>query len=252
MKHFLDLVLNQSYTELKSEAGQYYAGFLWWILEPIIFMFTFYLVFGIILKHGGEHYVASLLCGLTVWKWFSSSVAHGSQAITRNQYLLQMIYVKKFLFPAASLISNFFRFLIIFSLLIIFLIVYGIYPDIRWSALPLVIFIQFLFTIGCTTFAAALVPFFPDMSVLIDKLLTLLLFLSGVVFEISQLPEKIQYYFYFNPLGVIVASYKQIFLYEQWPDVKRLSIIGLISIGITIAALYILNRNDHLYPKMIV
>lgn len=251
MKHFGRLVLYKAYTELKSESGKYYAGFLWWILEPIIFMATFYAIFGVLFKRGGENFVPSLLCGLTVWKWFASSLNQGSSSITRNQSLLQVIHIKKIFFPAASIISNTIRFLIVFSLLLLFLLAYGIYPSLTWSALPLVLLSQFIFIIGSATLASSIVPFLPDINQLIDKALTLLFFLSGVFFDIGRFPPKFQAILYFNPMAVIISSYRNIFLNNQWPDWNRLLFVVLGSIVLLLLAMYILHKNEYRYPKLI-
>ncbi len=250
MKHFTRLIMFRAYSDLKSDAGRYYAGFLWWIFEPIIFMLTFYVVFGLFFKRGGENFVPSLLCGLTVWKWFAASFSQGATSILSQRQLLQVIYLKKIFFPAASLFSNLIRFLIVFLLLLIFYVCYGIYPNITWLGLPFIMLFQFLFIIGCATLASAIIPFFPDLTQLIDKALTLLLFMSGVFFDVTGLPPKIQAYLNFNPMAVIITSYRHVFLNQQWPDWPRLCVIGVISIAITMVGLFFLNKFDHLYPKL--
>jgi lipopolysaccharide transport system permease protein len=63
-RHYLDLVRYRAYVDLKSESARSYLGMLWWILDPLMYLAIYYLVFGVVLQRGGEGFVGFLLCGL--------------------------------------------------------------------------------------------------------------------------------------------------------------------------------------------
>jgi len=63
----LDLLLFRTYADLKVEVERIYFGFLWWVLESLMFMAVFYYVFGVLCGVGGVFYVVMLLVGLVVW-----------------------------------------------------------------------------------------------------------------------------------------------------------------------------------------
>ncbi|HIB76240.1 MAG TPA: ABC transporter permease, partial [Flavobacteriales bacterium] len=74
-RQLADLVLYKVRTDLRSEVSQNHLSLLWWVLEPVLYMTVFYLVFGLLLKRGGgPEYVPFLLTGLASWKWFDSAV----------------------------------------------------------------------------------------------------------------------------------------------------------------------------------
>ena len=68
----LELVWYKAYADLRAEAARAYLGVLWWVLEPLLYICVFYVVFGILLDRGGQGFVSFMLCGLVVWRWFSS------------------------------------------------------------------------------------------------------------------------------------------------------------------------------------
>jgi hypothetical protein len=80
-----------------AEVARTYAGFLWWVLDPILFMVIFYLVFCVLLERGGEHFVQFLLIGLVAWCWFHSTLTHGCNALPAGSGLIRRVYLPKVL-----------------------------------------------------------------------------------------------------------------------------------------------------------
>ena len=252
MSRYADLILYKTYADLRAEASRGYLGVLWWIIEPVLYMAVFYVIFGLLLQRGGEGFVAFLLCGLVVWKWFDSTVRHGALAIQNGVGLMRQVYVPKFMFPATVVLANTAKFLVVFLLFMAFLILYGISPSWLWLALPLVVLIQFMLVAAFASLAAAIVPFIPDFKLLIDNGLTLLFFLSGIFFDVSTLPASVQPYFYLNPMVTIIDAYRDILLAGSWPNVGALASVGFVSVIVLACAYWVMQRYDRSYPKIII
>ncbi len=251
MTQLLELILVRTLAEFKAEAGRYYASFFWWVIEPVIYMGAFYVVFGIVFQRGGNHYVPFLLTGLVVWKWFASTVLQGAGAIVMHAGLIKLIYVPKAVFPGTVILANAIRFTIVFCLLALLLMAMGLWPARSWLALPIVVGIQFLFGAGCTLVLAALVPFLPDLKLLLEKLLMLMFFLSGVFFKVSDVPPGWQPVFLSNPMAALIDSYRMILLHHQWPSWPACWRVLILSIMLVAAGQWLLRRFDRLYPKVI-
>ena len=71
---------------------------------------------------------------------------------------------------------------------------------------------------GVSLVCAALTPFFPDFQLLLSTILHLLIFLSGVFYEISKLTPRMQSIIRLNPLAVLIEQIRGILLYGQWPN----------------------------------
>ncbi len=239
-------------SELKAESARYYASFLWWLLEPMIYMGAFYMVFGIIFQRGGPDYVPFLLCGLISWKWFVSTVNNGAAAITASSGLIRQVYVKKFVFPGSVVVSNTFRFAFVFAIFIVLLLCFGNYPHPTWLALPLVLITQLFFNTAVCFFLAAVVPFVPDLRQVIEKLLLLGFFVSGIFFDINAAPDAIRPFFIFNPMAVIIRDYRIICLNHQWPFWQGMLLITIGSVFLFCIALMFLSRFDRQYAKVLV
>ncbi len=247
---YCGLIRYKAYVDLRAESERSYMGYLWWAIEPMIFMAIFYVVFGVLFNREKEDFVFFLLVGLVVWRWFQSTLMSGSNAILNGRGLMQQVYLHKAIFPTISILTNCFKFVVVFSLLLLFLWICGFGIGICYLALPLLFISQLLFLTAATYLFAGVVPFFPDIRIVLDNALRGLFFLSGLFFSIASIPEKYRFYLYLNPMATLIESYRDVLLYNQWPSWSAIvSIIAVSFVGIVLS-FYLISRYDYVYPKL--
>jgi len=251
MQHYLAIIIQKSVNDIIAESRRGYIGLLWWVVEPVLYMGVFYLLFVVGFKRGGEGAVAFLLIGLVVWKWFDSSIRLSTTCITVNYGLIQQVYIPKFIFPMIVVLTSTIKFLIIFVLLIIFLVVIGYTPTLSWLAIPVVIMVQLYLMLAFGGLLAATVPLLPDVRLIIENGLTLMFFMSGIFFDISSVSPKIQTYLNLNPMLGIIKNIRGILIDGLWPDWMLLGQITLIAILTSGLAWWILIKLDKSYAKII-
>ncbi len=248
----VDLILYKAYAELRRDVVTTYLGVLWWVLEPLMYMATFYLVFAVGIRSGGEGFVSFLLCGLASWKWFASTVSQASTSILLNGGLIQQVYIPKVALPMIPVSVNLIRFAVILGLLLIFLWVMGSGPDVYWFYLIPVIAVELMLIVGVSLLIAAIVPFAMDVRVLVDNVLMMMMFLSGIFFSIQEFPEKVQFYFYLNPMVSVVESFRAVLIHSQAPDWSRLGYVVVFSALTGLLGYGVFRRFDRYYSKLIV
>ncbi len=248
--NYRQFVIYGVYTDLRTEVAKRLLGFLWWIIEPVMYMAVFYLVFGLALRQGGPEYVPFLLSGMIAWKWFDGSVRQAGSSIGVNAGLIQQIYLPKSLLGLIQIFSNTFKFLIVLALFLVFLIVTGKHPTLSWLALPLVILVQLYLIIGLGLLLASLIPFAQDLKQVVDNLLMLLMFMSGIFFSPDQVPSGMRELFEFNPIVCVIQAYRAILLDGQWPDFSSLGYVLLFATPRRLMALLIFRRFERHYPKL--
>ena len=250
-RHYFSLIAQKSAADLISEARRGYLGILWWVIEPVIYMSVFYLIFVVVFDRAGEGRVAFLLTGLVVWKWFATSIPQCAGSISANVGLIRQVYIPKFVFPAMVVTTSSMKFLIVFVLLLVFLIVTGKSPGAAWVALPVLMGVQLLFMLAIGCVLSAIVPFVPDLKLIIDNGMLLLFFLSGVFFDISSASPEIRFYLNTNPMVGIIDSYRMVLLEGAWPDWSLLGNVFSISLIVFALGWYLLQRFDRTYVKVI-
>jgi lipopolysaccharide transport system permease protein len=248
---YLELIWYKGMADLHAEAARAYVGFIWWVLEPLLYMAAFYVAFGLGLRGGGTHTLTFLLCGLVPWKWFSSTIQSGSNSIQVNSGLIQQVYLPKYVLPWMVLVTNGMKFLVILGLLL--LLVAGLHGlALSWLALPVVVLVQLLLVAALASLAAALVPLLPDLSLVIDNGLLVLMFVSGVFNDVSKLPPTLARLLSFNPMVQVIDGYRAVLLDQTWPAWDKLSWVALFSGLLYGFAWWLLRRYDRIYPKVMV
>ena len=250
--HYLtDLVIQKARAGLRAEASRGYLGVLWWIIEPVMYMAVFYVAFVHVLNRGDDNYVIFLLTGLIIWKWFHATVSTGANSLMSIAGLMNQVYVPKIVFPLTNIAVNSFKFLIILSLLLMFLLFTPTKVNWTWTLLPILILTQLLLITASTSFLSAIMPFFPDLKVILDNVLMMLLFLSGIFYDISKMPAKVQSYLMLNPMASLIVMYRKILLQGIAPDwVQLINVLSFSSV-LMVIALWLLYRFDRIYPKII-
>ncbi len=248
---YRELVLFKTYTGLRAESSRTHLSFLWWVFDPILSMSVYYLVFGLLFKRGTEDFVAFLLVGLVVWQWFANSFKHGMNAINGNGRLMTHVDLPKEVFPTIEIAMDLVKFGVVFTLLLIFLWIYGFEIGPAYLALPMVMLVELMLLTTFTYLAAAIIPFVPDLRFLIDALLHLTFFLSGVFFSGASIPEQYQPFFYLNPMANLIDAYRDILMYGAWPDWSALFKVGLFALAGVYGAQLLIRRFDHVYPRIV-
>ncbi|MEM7018062.1 MAG: ABC transporter permease [Pseudomonadota bacterium] len=251
MKHpYLELILYKTYAELKAETRRTYLGVLWWVFEPIMYMAVFYVVFSGLMSRGGEGFVPFLLVGLVVWQWLKGCMTHGATTIMFGRALMQRVHLPKAIFPIVQIMTDTVKFFFIFALLLIFLWFSGYPPSWTYLALPLLLLVELILIGALTMTLAAIVPFMPDIRFIVDNLLLAVFFLSGIFFSADTLLEEHKALFYLNPMANLIEDYRNVLIYNTWPDWDSLGLIALLSIFGMIAAMLFINRFEYIYPKI--
>ncbi len=218
LRQCFELIEYRALAELRRGASGMYLGMFWWVLEPILYMAVFYIVFGMGLKRGNINFVFYLLCGLIPWKWLDSTVRTASGTILASVGLMRQVYFPKWLLPAYIVVANTYKFFIVLFLLIGSLIFFGIHPTESWGFLPVLVAVQFLLVLGMSLAASAVVPLIPDLRYAVQYGMTMLFFLSGVFFNISDLAEPVKSWLLWIPTVQLIEAYRNMFLHDKIPD----------------------------------
>jgi lipopolysaccharide transport system permease protein len=248
-RRIFDLILFQTYAELKAEATRTYIGLLWWIVEPMIFMMIFYFIFGVLFQRGTDNFIPFLLVGLVVWHWMQATVTQSSNSIVSNRPLIQQVVVPKPLFPTVIILANSIKFVIVAGILITFLLSYGFKPGPSWIYALLVLLVMLLMIAAASFVLAAIVPLIPDIRILIDNGFRALFFLSGIFYDISELPERPAAWLSLNPIGAVIATLRSALLDGQVTAVPLMLGISAGSVLAIAWGLYLMRRNRSNYVK---
>ncbi|MCF6250458.1 MAG: tetratricopeptide repeat protein [Methylococcaceae bacterium] len=251
ISRLLQLIWTKANFNLRSEVHRNYLSYGWWILEPLLHMVIYYVVFGMLLKRGGENYPVFLLTGLIPWMWFSKAVIGSSGSILAGQNIMLQVGVPSIFFPLVILLQTTIKQLPVFLLLIGFVWLQGYPPEIHWYGLVPIVIVQAILTIAFSCAVAAVIPFIRDLSYLVPTGLTFLMFLSGIFYDYRSIAADWQDLFLLNPFAFLLKCYREIFIEGVLPDFVTLTWWGLGSAAMCLLLMLAYQRLRYVYPRIV-
>jgi len=246
LSQYFGLMDIQARMLLKADAAKFKLGFLWWFLEPLVWVCVFYLVFDVIMDSGRRSgdFILFLATGKFAFIWFSRAVIQGSSSIIFSKGLLGKIDVPKSIFPMAAVHESLYRQSTIYLLLFAILILSGIAPTLNWLWMVPIVCTTYLLIVACALVGAALVCVLRDFQKFIPLGMTFLLFTSGIFWDPHTIgsPEKTELLFTLNPLAFLIDAHRQVLMYDTAPAAWHFAAISAASCAVIAGALWYLRR----------
>jgi lipopolysaccharide transport system permease protein len=215
--------------EMKLRYKRSTLGFAWSLLNPLAQMLVFSFIFRKVLPLNIPNYPAFLISGLLAWNWFNASLYQATDAIVGNRDLIRRPGFPTAILPVVTVTSHMVHFLLALPILAIFLAASGIYLTPAVLVLPLVIALQFIFTLSLAYLAATFHVTFRDTQYLLGIFLLLGFYLTPVFYDAGAIPQQYQAVYRINPMLDLIESYRLILLHGQLPSALSVIELGLVS-----------------------
>ncbi len=220
--------------ELKVRYKRSVLGLLWTMLNPLLLMIVYTVVFATIMRAPQRNFAIFLLSALLPWLFFSTSVLQGLASILTNQELIRKVRLPQAVFPLSVVGSNLVNFAL--SLLPLLLLMAVLRQPFTPALLfvPVGIFILAVFTSGVTLLFATFTVFFRDVRHLAEVLLQMLLYLSPVFYDLQILGDRSEWWFRafrlflrLNPLSYLVPLVRDPVFYGRLPALPVLAVASV-------------------------
>jgi ABC-type polysaccharide/polyol phosphate export permease len=217
--HYRELVRNLVIRDLKARYKNSVLGFLWSLLNPLLMMGVFTVVFKVLMPNDIPNYPLFVLLGILPWNWCTSSVMGGITSIVGNAHLIKKVAFPRELLPISVAISNMVNFLLALIPLGAVVLAFGVPLTPLLVLLPVVILLQLVFLAGLALLLSCLQVYFRDTGHIFDVLILAWFFLSPVFYRVEDLTEQWARLMYIlNPMASFISLYRLIVLYGSPPD----------------------------------
>jgi lipopolysaccharide transport system permease protein len=212
--HYKELLYFLVWRDTKVRYKQTAVGVAWVVLQPIISMLIYTVLFSIFIKvpSEGVPYPLFVFIGLVPWTFFANSVLETNNSLVRNSQLITKVYFPRIIIPLSQIIVLFID--LIFALFILgFLIVfYDI--SITWSILflPILILLTIAVALGISLLFSSLNVRYRDFQFIVPFIVQIWMFCSPVIYPFKIIPVKYQSIVALNPLVGIIEGYRAILL----------------------------------------
>ena len=219
---------------LKADAQRYFLGYLWWILEPLLWVGVFYLVFEVLLGTGRADFLVFLAVGKLTFIWFSKSVSQSANSLLAARGLIGKMDAPKWFFPLAVCHEGLYKQLAVFALLIVLLLLKGYAPSAYWLWLAPLAVTQYLLIVGCGMVAALLVCLRQDFQLLVQLGMVFLLFVSGIFWDIDSIANTAlrENLLLVNPMASMIDLYRAVLMEGSAPALGQWLLVLAESVAI--------------------
>lgn len=224
LSHFY-LVRRLSLYDMKSKNQNNYLGIVWEVLTPTISILIYWFVFGTLRQRapveiGGMEvpFFFWLVAGFIVWTFFYQASIEGSKSIYSRLKMLSKMNFPLSVIPNIPVFSKFYTHLIMLTLAFIVFQFAGYYVDIYFVQLPYFIFGTYAFILSFALITSTLSTLVRDVHLLLNSLLRMVLYLSGVLWPLSILADfpTLQVIMQLNPLVYLIEGYRAAFFGTEW------------------------------------
>jgi lipopolysaccharide transport system permease protein len=246
---FRQLVALLVVRELKVRYKRSLLGMLWTMLNPLLLMVVYTVVFTTILPAALPNFSIFLLAGLLPWLYFSTALMQGLMSVLVNQELVRKVRLPQAVFPLSVVGSNLVNFVL--SLVPLFAVMLALGQPFTPALvfLPAAALILTLFCAGVTLLFATATVFFRDVRHLTEVALQMLLYLSPVLYDLKQLGEhRIWWFSLFrlelklNPLSYLVPLVRDPVYYGRFPSLATVGIAIACAHGAFVAGFAVFTR----------
>ena len=214
---------------LRADAAMFILGYLWWILEPLLFVAIFYLVFGFILGSPRADFLTFLVVGKLPFQWFSGGVNTAASSIVGGQALIAQAHIPKSLLVLSRVQQSTYKQLAIFALMFVYVLAQGVEVTRYWWWLPIIALIQYLLIAAISIIGAVMVCWARDFTKVIQLFTIAMMFASGIFWDVRALSPDAQWWILtLNPLAFLLDAYRQVMLYGSAVDYVHLLTLGVV------------------------
>lgn len=240
-------------SDLKSEVANSHLNWLWWILDPLLFMLVYTFIGLVVFRKSEPYFPVFVFSGLTIWYFFQKNVSASVTIVRSYKSIITKIYLPKHVLIIQRMLVNLFKMFVSFGLIAIMMVIYQVPLSPHILHIIPVILVLWTVTFGFCSILMHFGVFVEDLSNIVVVLLRLTLYLSGIFYSIrNSIPEPYNMYMLkINPMAFCIDSARGALLYQTAPNYWILGIWMVIGVAMSLIGIKLIYRYENSYAKVI-
>ncbi len=185
-------------------------GVAWSIVQPLLTMVVFSVVFGRVAKmpSGGYPYPILVYCAMMPWQFFSNSFGHVANSLVGNAGLISKVYFPRLIIPVSKAMVSFVDFVISFAIYLLLMAIYHVPVTPRMLLVPFFLALAFLAAVGLGLSVAALNVRYRDFRFVVPFMMQFGLYVSPVGFSSGVVPAQWRLAYSLNPMVGVIDGFR--------------------------------------------
>jgi lipopolysaccharide transport system permease protein len=249
---YRDLFRFLVWRDIKVLYAQTILGFLWAILQPLVQIIIFTIIFGKIAKIStdGIPYFLFVTAAIIPWTYISQSMTISSNSLVAGQVMLGKVYFPRLVFPLTPILAKLVDFGISMLIILSIAVYYNVLPTWNLFLLPLFVLNMMSISAGVGFWLSAMAIRFRDWRLAMPFIIRMLMYTAPIVYSASSIPDNYRFVYSLNPIVGIIEGFRACFLGIpfQWPFIWPGVIANLI---LLISGLMYFKRMERVFVDVI-
>jgi len=251
------LIWNFIKRDLSSKYVGSLLGLYWSILNPIITLVVYIMVFGVFLqvRLPGEtsiwDFTLYFAAGFLPWQAFQESVTRASRSIIDNKNYIKKVPFPSEIFPIYTILSEFVNLFIGLGIFFILLLILKGLPTVYILLLPLAILLQMVFTLSLAFFLSSGAVYFRDIPQILGALFMIWFWATPIAYTVNLIPEGLQWIVTLNPAYYMLEIYRDAVFYGKIPEMEILAPFLFFSIVIFVLSVLFFQKTKRGFGELL-
>jgi len=239
--------------DIKVRYKQTVIGIGWAILQPLMTMVIFTMIFGNFaqIPSDGVPYPIFSFTALLPWNLFSGALNRCTLSLVGSANLITKVYFPRLIVPASAIISGIIDFAIAFVFLLGLMLWFHIVLTWGAIALPIFLLLTLITALAVGLWLSALNVRYRDVGQAIPFLIQIWMFLSPVAYPVSLVPEKWRLLYSLNPMAGVIEGFRWALLGQESPNFKLVAVSTAVVVALLLSGLVYFKRMERTFADMI-
>lgn len=236
LKEYRDLFAFLVWRQIKIMYAQTILGLAWAIIQPVVQIIIFTIVFGKVagVPTDGIPYILFSSVAIIPWTYMQTAMSQSSQSLIEGQAMLGKVYFPRLIFPIAPVLARLLDFTISVVVVIILMLYYRIIPTWNLVFFPVCVLFMLMISAGTGMWLSAIAIRYRDVKYAMPFVLRMLIYSAPIVYSASAIPPTYRLIYSLNPIVGVIEGFRATFLglpmpWEFiWPGFLTASVLFLI------------------------
>ncbi|OGN75965.1 MAG: phosphate ABC transporter permease [Chloroflexi bacterium GWB2_49_20] len=250
---FRELLFFLTWRDIKVRYKQTALGAAWAILQPVLTMVVFSIIFGGLarLPSEGIPYPIFTFTALLPWQLFAFALTQSSNSLVGSQNLISKVYFPRLVVPFSSVLAGVVDFGIAFLVLVGLMAYYGIGLTPAALLLPVFLLLALTSALAIGLWLSALNVKYRDIRYVVPFLTQFWMYATPIAYSSSLIPEKWRWLYSLNPMTGVVEGFRWAILGKSSLDVLSMSISAGMVVTLLIGGLYYFKRMESSFADIL-
>ncbi len=214
LRRYRDLIYFLVWRDIKALYAQTILGFSWAILQPLIQIIIFSVIFGKIARVSTDGIPYFLFSSVAIipWTYLSQSLIASSQSLVTGTNLLDKVYFPRLIFPITPVLAKLVDFGVSLIIILIVSLVYQVSPTWNLFLLPLFTLLMMSISAGIGFWLSAMAIRFRDVKHAMPFAIRMLMYTAPIVYSASSIPETYRFFYSLNPFVGVIEGFRSCLL----------------------------------------